>query len=187
MDLAHLPEALAAVVLERRPLVKVHGHRELPGLHLPRTDGRPRAELQPPRPRPLLGFPTPGLRVVPGNLPHTRCPRDRARLPATLPPCHRRPWRRHLDDRGRHGEEPLVLREVLHPQRGRHDEQLQWQVPLRATGRVTRGGQGGGDLGPPPPSGPSLSPSLSPVLVAKGPSKRGRSDSRTRLSQGGGW
>lgn len=36
----------------------------------------------------------------------------------------------HLDDRGWVGEEPLVLGEVLHPQRGRHDEQLQWQVPL---------------------------------------------------------
>lgn len=36
----------------------------------------------------------------------------------------------NLDDRGWVGEEPLVLGEVLHPQRGRHDEQLQWQVPL---------------------------------------------------------
>lgn len=36
----------------------------------------------------------------------------------------------YLDDRGWLGEEPLVLGEVLHPQCGRHDEQLQRQVPL---------------------------------------------------------
>lgn len=42
VDLAHLPEALATVVFQRRPLVKMHRHRELPGLHLRQT---PKGEL----------------------------------------------------------------------------------------------------------------------------------------------
>lgn len=34
VDLADLPEALATVVFQRRPLVEMHRHWELPGLHL---------------------------------------------------------------------------------------------------------------------------------------------------------
>ena len=50
---------------------------------------------------------------------------------ALLPPAALRPWPGwYLNDRGWLGEEPLVLGEVLHSQRGRHDEQLQRQVPL---------------------------------------------------------
>lgn len=58
------------------------------------------------------------------------------------PPAGPRLWPgRYLDDRGRLGEEPLVLGEVLHPQRGRHNEQLQRQVPLWDN-RLGDGGQG---------------------------------------------
>ena len=39
MDLADLPEALPTVVFQWRPLVEVHGHRELPGLDLPGGTG----------------------------------------------------------------------------------------------------------------------------------------------------
>lgn len=39
----------------------------------------------------------------------------------------------YLDDWGRCGEEPPVLGEVLYPERGGHDEQLEGQVPLWKT------------------------------------------------------
>lgn len=63
------------------------------------------------------------------------------------PPAGPRLWPGHyLDDRGRLGEEPLVLCEVLHPQRGRHNEQLQRQVPLWDD-RLGDGGQGSSSRG----------------------------------------
>lgn len=85
VDLAHLPEALAAVVLERRPLVEVHGHRELPGLHLQRPDARgPSFSRLGPAPS---WAPPPQVSVwCLGTSPHTRCPETGPRLPATGAP-----------------------------------------------------------------------------------------------------
>ena len=66
---------------------------------------------------------------------------------ALLPPAALRPWPGwYLDDRGWLGEEPLVLGEVLHSQRGRHDEQLQRQVPLGNERPGTHGHPGPGTL-----------------------------------------
>lgn len=63
---------------------------------------------------------------------------------ALLPLAALRPWPGwYLDDWGWLGEEPLVLGEVLHSQCGRHDEQLQRQVPL--------GNERPGDPWPPEP------------------------------------
>lgn len=42
----------------------------------------------------------------------------------------------HLDDGRGHAEQLLVLCEVLHTQRGRHDEQLHWHSFLRRHGDV---------------------------------------------------
>lgn len=42
----------------------------------------------------------------------------------------------HLDDGRGHAEQLLVLCEVLHPQSGRHDQQLHWHSFLRRHGNV---------------------------------------------------
>lgn len=78
VDLADLPEALPAVVFQRRPLVEVHRHGELPGLDLRGSPGRHGLEgggRQAPAPSTSLNVLT--IRISawcysPGHLPTTR-------------------------------------------------------------------------------------------------------------------
>lgn len=142
MHLADLPEALATVVLQRRALVEMHRHRELPGLDLQRKPGRGEAGAAGGALAQAGSLPLPQLSdheasVWGRQLNAPRAPTCSQGVLAWwelmrrhLPGCPRPGPGRYLDDRGRRGKEPLVLGEVLHPQRGRHDDELQWQEPL---------------------------------------------------------